>query len=152
MLIAIAAIALGWFVDRTQRDRQELLGTWYYPTDDVGVLGYTSLLKLRDDGTFTKIQGYRTGHKTFDGTYEISDNGTVWFHVNKLTEGSDIIEMTGGEPTISNVKYDFRCRCAIDSAGFLVIDAHDWTMGKNEIGMHWETHARAKPDLLVVLE
>ena len=149
LLIAIVAVTLGWYVDRHTRNHREILGTWYYPTDDVGVFGYTSLMDLRTDGTFSKMQGYRTSHETFDGTFEIQENGIVRFHVTTRTEGSDIAEavaeMTGhgdDNPTITQLDSYFSCRCAVDSSGYLVIDAQDWNIGNSETGIRWETHAR----------
>ena len=50
------AILLGWCVERASRHRRDIVGTWYYPTNDLTVLGYTSLLEIRWDGTFTRFR------------------------------------------------------------------------------------------------
>ena len=80
------AILLGWCVERASRHRRDIVGTWYYPTNDLTVLGYTSLLEIRWDGTFTKIQGYRTSRETFKGTYTVEDDGRITFHVTSKTK------------------------------------------------------------------
>ena len=147
------SIALGWYVDHHAHGRRELLGEWYYPTNDVNVTGYTSLLNLRKNGTFTKVQGYRMNYETFDGTYDIDENGRVDFHVTSRTEGSDVFnaisraaEQKGMEidstPTVTQIDERHSCRCGIDSDGFLVIDAKNWNIGQESSGIQWETHAR----------
>lgn len=139
LLVLVAAVALGWFADRQNRNRRELLGEWYYPASDVAVVGYTSLLEFRDDGTFTKIQGYRVGDKTYEGTFDYCDDGAILFHVTKVTESASLAFTRNGEPVITNVECDCRCRCAVDPTGFLIIDARSFG---DEIGINWEAHAR----------
>lgn len=159
LLVVTFAVALGWYVDRQMHDHRALTGEWCYPTNDVGVLGYTSLLNLRSDGTFTKIQGYRTSYETFDGTYELRDDGRIRFHVTSRTEGKEMFELMAAkmdgfdyEPTVTKLDEQYDFRCAVDSAGYLVIDARTpfsgipfpGTAGSGAAGsgIEWETHAR----------
>lgn len=143
LLVLTCAICLGWYVDRTSRNRRDILGTWYYPTNDLGVLGYTSLLEIRSDGTFTKIQGHRECSETFDGTYSVRENGRLMFHVTAKTSENDFDRLLDRKPETKKLDAHYSCRCAIDPTGYLAIDGHSsWPFNEEEIGIRWETCAR----------
>jgi hypothetical protein len=141
LLVLSCAICLGWYVDRTSRSRRDIVGAWYYPTNDVGVLGYTSLLEICSDGTFTKIQEHRESIDTFGGTYAVQENGRITFHVTSKT--SVTIPMCDREPDRRELDAYYSCRCAIDRTGYLVIDDRpSFPFNDKEIGIRWETCAR----------
>ncbi len=143
LLVLSCAICLGWYVDRTSRNRRDIVGTWYYPTNDLGVLGYTSLLEIRSDGTFRKIQGHRESSETFDGTYAVHENGRITFHVTSKTSATDFDHFLDREPETRELDACYSCRCAIDPTGYLVIDDQpSFPFNDEEIGIRWETCAR----------
>jgi hypothetical protein len=129
-------VSLGWFVDHQNRIRRDIVGSWYYPTPDVQVLGYSTTLDIRLDGTFTKTQVISEFAWKYDGTYTTNNDGTVTFHVAKRT-------MTCGPPhnqTIAQFNHSFRCRCGVDRTGYLVIDDYGSApFGKNT-RIQWETY------------
>jgi len=55
---------------------------------------------------------------------------------------TEVVQHESYEPTETKLDLRYLCRCAIDSAGYLVIDAQDWNLGEEESGIRWETHAR----------
>jgi len=143
LFVLVCAVSVAWYVDRNLRNQRYIIGTWYYPTNDVGVLGYTSLLEIRSDGTFTKIQGSRHGSKTFNGTHTVRENGRITFHVSSKTERWDLDDVFGREPKETQVNASYPCRCAIDPTGYLVIDIQDrFVDDEEDIGIRWETCAR----------
>ena len=117
------------------------MGTWYYPTGDIVQLGYTTTLKIRADGTFTKEQKYRTSSSIYCGTYIANEDGTVTFHVHKRID-EDVIGqlLTDFEPTITEFDAAFRCRCGVDKTGYLIIDDYGMAPFAKDTGIQWETY------------
>ena len=158
LLTLCCAILLGWYVERTSRNRRDIIGTWYYPTNDVSLMGYSSLLEIRRNGTFTKIQGYRTHSVTYDGTYAVEDNGRVSFHVT-----SRKTSYISSESETEELDSYYFCRCAVDPTGYLVIDVDDLLLPSfigedigiplplvdKDIGIEWETCARETNSVIV---
>ena len=141
MLIAIAAISLGWWIDRTNRGRREIIGSWRYPTPDIILNGYTTNLEIFSDGTFKKMQQYRIGSSTYEGTYSCNEDGTVTFNVAKRTENNEVLEMLPEfEPTTTDLDASFRCRCGVDQAGYLIIDDYGSAPFAKDTGIQWETY------------
>ena len=150
LLVLAVALAVGWYVDRNRDKRTDFLGQWYYPTNEDGVFGYTSLIDFGPNGTFKKIQGYRTSYETFVGTYNIDENGRIDVHITKKTSGCDISKMLSEiiedakhvEPKTTELDAYFNCRCAIAPTGQLIIDARERSLPGSDVGLRWETHAR----------
>lgn len=153
LLTAIAAISTGWYVDQHADKNRELLGTWYYPTGEGGapVPLDTSELSIRKDGTFTKVQSSRSGSEAFSGTYVIKENGRVDFHVlsaSKITklysrdEFGNFISVNR-EPIVTQLDLHYPCRCAVDSAGYLMIEENEW-LHRYSTDLRWKTHVRER--------
>ena len=143
LLFLAVCISLSWAADRWAR--RAITGTWYYPTNDIRLTGYTSTLEINRDGSFTKIQTYRIGWKAFSGEYMLQDDGCVLFHITSITEPSPtIVDGAIVDEHVSKVlDASFYCRCAVDLTGFLVIDARDsFSYPNDECDIEWETHAR----------
>ena len=124
--------------------RQKLLGDWYFPHNEASVLGYTSLLRLRPDSTFTKIQSHRLSYATFEGTYQLQDDGRLILQLKKKSIASDFVDDTGKTYPPSETKVDihYRCKFEIDPKGYLVLDAKCINLKNEDIGIRWEKHAR----------
>ena len=117
LVVALIAIALGWYVDFGSRDR--IIGTWTGPASALTLSSnsYTTTLEIRPDGTFSKVQRDGTNAVTFTGTYSILDDGLVKFNVAQIARATDVLD----EWTASTTDRNYFCRCAIDATGFLVI-------------------------------
>src|SRR5262245_13723149 len=76
--VAIAGVLLAWYVDHRRRDRDDIVGVWYYPTPDRRRAKSWETLTIRPDGTFTK---HESRLETYHGTYVLEDDGSVTFHV-----------------------------------------------------------------------
>jgi len=117
LLIAIIAIFTNWYAER--QSRRVITGQWYWPTQDVGVLGYWETLTLNRDGTFEKVQQYRMGQETYSGTYMCNNDGTYSFDVSKKVCPQPRMEGPGF--VTYEIRKGYTCRCAIDDAGYLVV-------------------------------
>lgn len=140
--LVVCALLLGWYVDRLGRHRDRaMVGVWHYPTPDRIILGYVSRLEIRSDGTFTKTQSGNNGGEVFEGTWTVVEDGSVSFHVTSC----DVEGRVGVSPRGLNALYS--CRCAIDPAGYLVIDvisdSESALEGRSRI--QWETCVRERP-------
>ncbi len=141
LLITIISVSLCWYLDHTNRNRRDIIGSWYYPTPDVNQLGYTTTLEIRSDGTFTKTQQYRTSAYIYDGTFLPNDDGTVTFHIAKRTDNFFMSEMLPeDEPTITEFDHTIRCRCAVDKTGYLLIEDYGKAQWTKETEIQWETY------------
>ncbi len=145
LFVAIAAMSLGWYVDHTRR--WEIVGTWVYPTPDIAMLGYSTTLTIRADGTFTKIQSHRLHSVTYQGEYTWNEGGSVAFRVTSKSETAFLSEPQAKIEEGINDAYVFRC--AVDKAGFLLIkeaDPHipdsviEELQGCERSGIRWESY------------
>jgi len=117
LLIALGAICVAWQLDRNRR--QQVEGTWYYPTRDISLMGYWETLTLNKNGTFEKVQRYRTSQETYSGTYACTNDGTYTFNVLTKLNPKPLVDGPGFDTYEIDKRY--RCRCAIDNSGYLVI-------------------------------
>lgn len=117
LLIAFGATCIAWQLDRNRR--QQIEGTWYYPTRDNAMLGYRETLTLNKDGTFEKVQRYRTFQETYSGTYVCENDGAYTFSVSTKLNPKALKDGPGFDTYQIDKRY--RCRCAIDNSGYLVI-------------------------------
>lgn len=137
IFVALVAVALGWWVDRNSQT--EINGKWKYPPDGLVVLGYSSDLEIRPDGTFTQTQSHRTFAETFNGTYRTLDDGTVLFHATEQ------IKYRGDTDTdTTTIDIEFLCRCAVDSSGYLIV-SEDRLRAKFRVDtrLAWESYCPA---------
>ena len=75
----------------------------------------------------------------YSGTY-LENNGLVVFHVtSKTTKIGGGVRYTSSETIPTDSRY--ACRCAIDPAGFLVIDSRESSYN-DDLGIRWVSHAR----------
>ena len=116
------AILLGWYVDRKSHSQPKLIGVWRYPSEGVPArLGYSSLLSLNENGSFSKRQNYRWGSEVFEGTYSVDDNKVV-FIFSTLTS----VQRSNPSPAHA-IDGQYTCTWAIDKSGYLSFDAQkDW--------------------------
>ena len=134
LFIALIAVGLGWWADRNSN--RQIQGLWRYPTPDIALTGYSTTLEIRADGTFTKVQRHRTFTQTFSGEYKTLERGLVQFHV---TEQNDSI--FGLDETPKEIDQSFRCRCAVDKTGYLVVYEYQmWRAFDGESDLRWETY------------
>jgi len=138
-VIAVIAISHAWYVDRTALNHTKPEGVWYYPTNDIAMLGYTSELSILTDGSYAKRQTYRTFSQIHEGEWAICDDGRLVFNVTSVTDTFD-----GGSPQKHAMDARYICRWAIDRSGYLLLDAHEeWCRRDQEYHeIQWETHAR----------
>jgi len=141
------AVSLGWFVDHFALARCRIVGEWYYPTSDHAVLGYSTHLTIRRDGTFEKRQQYRAGCDVFAGTYRWTESGTLIFHITKKTVNHGIPALAPRVETLD--AYD-ECRCSVDHSGYLLICRVSGKLPAGgrlgpfaDIGLRWETYNQA---------
>lgn len=162
LLTTLCAVLFAWYVDHYSYLRREIIGRWTFPTKATpyGVLGYSSVLEIRRDGTFTKRQFYRLGEKTFSGTYTCHEDGKIVFHVTqsvwdshymrflrekKRRSQDSILERIVVEPKVSKLDTTFVFFCAIDKAGHLVMDEISLSP-EDDIGIKWESCDRDETD------
>jgi len=130
------AISLAWYVDRRSYSHPELTGVWHYPSEGVPArLGYSSLLVLGANGSFSKQQKYRWGSEVFEGTYSVNDDRVV-FVVTSLTN-----VQLGMPATVHSIDGQYTCNWAIDLSGCLSFDPRkDWlkTGGLETHGIEWD--------------
>ena len=140
LLVTVVAISLAWYVDHFNRDRDEIVGTWLYPTPDFHLSGYRTTLEIRANGSFTKVQYGRSGCTTYDGNYSVNENGTITFQLSKRNHESPIFELFPDyKPEAETLDAWFRCRCAIDKSGHLLIDPGISPFAGGT-GIKWETY------------
>lgn len=144
LTIALLAVGMAWYVERT-RHRMDLHGTWYYPTKGRGLYGYTSMLEIKPDGTFTKTQGSRTLVEIFAGSYSEERSGAITFHVTKKTQ-KNRSSNSQFDPVVTILDENYRRRCAVDGSGYLIIEKVDsanfWRTDTRDSGIKWESHSR----------
>jgi hypothetical protein len=140
LLIVIAALALGWYVDHRDRSRRDIIGTWHYPTPEQNLLGYVSSLEIRADGTFTKHQMGRFGSDAFEGKYCVDKSGRIAFHILSKTERTDFDDLLKTAPKTKALDVEMWCRCAVDKSGYLILDMHGFSnpIDNGNTGIHWE--------------
>jgi len=146
LFIAILAISLGWWCERSNRNRVDLIGIWRYPTPDVLYLEYRSVLTILSDGSFTKTQYNWNGYSLFEGTYQANEDGTVTFSVESRKDQFGL----GQAESVEHAK-TFRCRCGFDRTGYLVIDDYGNNPNTDDTTIvRWDTYIREsklKPEL-----
>ncbi len=113
----ILALCLAWARDHIASRRINLLGTWQYPTDDAGGLGYWSRLTFHRDGRFEKQQNWRKCSVSYSGTFVFEGDATIVFHVT----GRSFRTSTRREPETKSLDALCVCHYAIDRSGCLLI-------------------------------
>ena len=137
LLIMLAfAISLGWYIERKSLLQPQLEGVWRYPSEGVPArLGYTSLLSLDVDGSFSKRQNYRSFSEIFEGTYSVDGDRIVFVY-------SSLINVQGSNPSVVHpIDGQYTCKWGIDKSGHLSFLPHkDWfeTGGLETLGVEWE--------------
>jgi hypothetical protein len=149
LLILVAAVSLGWYVDHVDRNRRDIIGTWHYPTPDFTVVGYGTSLVIRPDGTFTKTQSGRSSTETFDGTYSVDKEGRVVFHVESKLVQTDLDAILPEERDPERLDSAYELRCAVDKSGYLIVADVDSIRRKlegtnGESGIRWERTFKRK--------
>jgi len=131
LVVVIIAISLSWYLDHFYKYRKEVVGTWIYSHP-----GYRTVLKIRPDKTFTKVQYGREVIKTFEGVYHIIGNsGKISFNVTKIqTEFGTTIN-------VKEIEDSLYCRCAVDADGFLLINYVGAQSIPIKLGLRWETYS-----------
>ena len=138
--VALIAILCGWWLDYSMRNRREIVGAWRYPTPDAMMLGYRTTFEIRPDGTFSKIQRYRTSATRFDGRYTTNDDGTITFHfLAATTETSISSRSSDAELPSESIDVKATCRCGIDKSGYLIIRDTRFS-SVEEIGIQFESY------------
>lgn len=137
LLTASLGISLGWYIDHRQRSIPQIIGEWQLTPRQ---LGYHSLLDIRPDGKFSKVQNYRFGSVTFVGTYRVEENGEIVFEVTSRI----LSDRLGGEPAKFTMDAEYTCRCGIDSSGCLVVNARGSHVvgSEGKIRIEWKTYGR----------
>ncbi len=138
-LITLAvAIALGWYVD--SRRRQSIVGTWVFPTPEYQVTGYFSSLEVRADGTFEKSESGRDTTDIFVGTYEFDKEGRLIFHVASKASSTSVDELLHTAPKKTKLNSTCHLRCAVDPAGYLLLQDLSMEWPDEKSGIHWESY------------
>ena len=102
-------------------------------------MGYSTTLEIRADGTFTKRQEYRTSAETFNGTYTALENGLIQFHADERVDS-----LWGLDQEPLEIDRTFRCRCAVDDGGHLVVYEYEmWRVFDEESDLKWEIYQPA---------
>ena len=140
MTIAIVGLALGWIVDRKQRT--SIIGEWYYPHEQVSVMGYNSTFEFKTDGTFAKTQNSRGLVSIFEGEYSFDENDQLALEVTRITTKTVLEEMLDHKPEIQSLGVVYSLKYAINRNGNLVLGARDWVIGKTDIGIQFESYVR----------
>ena len=118
--VVIAAICLGWYIDHTRSRGTNICGAWISATDRKPmIMSDYSTLDVEQNGTFSKVQYSQDSWTTFSGTYCANEDGTFTFHVTKSVTKDSLID---DSPETTECDLRFNCRCAIDSAGYLMIE------------------------------
>jgi hypothetical protein len=144
LLVLLAGISLGWYVDHSDHNRREIIGIWIDSPQPMN-LGYNSVLEIRGDGTIAKLQEGKADYDRYEGKYTCSDDGWITFHIATRSWG------VGSFPSQSSVfsstfkiDVDIPCRCAIDKIGHLIVQPdRDW-IRPDGFHMQWESYARKK--------
>lgn len=115
----------------------------------MAMMGYTSTLEIKADGTFEKIESEGPiDHETIEtyrGICRRLKDGTIEFHLTSKTTTPATLRAQGKEGETTSLDVVFWCRCALDSAGFLVIDhfqtepSTEYSFTKNDTGLEWRT-------------
>ena len=121
LVIALGAVLLAWHLEKTD-SRNEIAGVWYYPTPDINLMGYWETLTIRKDGTFTKFEQHRMSSETYAGTYTLGNDGVYYFDVTQKTISN------GDEFKLAK---QYRCRCALDHRGYLIIHSVNFDFGSD---------------------
>ena len=157
LAVAIIAIALGWYVDRNSPE--SITGFWKRAgVPGMIYSGYSTTLDIRPDGTFTKVQKYRTCEEVVVGNYRFLEERIVEFQVTSISG----FAISHDELKHPKLNWIFLCRCAIDRAGMLLI--HEYSrdyhfsdeqiseaiatdhVPTSEIGLTWETYMPANAE------
>lgn len=131
---ALISIGVAWYVESRPRRQRELIGAWNAVPHRIY---HRSELVIRPDGTFTKFQYDDGDEVTFEGNFKVTTTGELEFLVTSELVDSfwdrsirelekNIAEARGEpippEPVPSPTSTPFRCFCAVDANGFLVIN------------------------------
>ena len=85
LLVVLAILAVGFaFFFRPREDRVAISGEWYYPHEDIKLLGYQEKLTILKDGTFSKLQSHRTGSECYKGRWKTTRGGVVEFFLDEV--------------------------------------------------------------------
>ncbi|MGC4006216.1 MAG: hypothetical protein QM811_25115 [Pirellulales bacterium] len=146
LLTLLIAVGVGWYVDHTNRRRNDIVGTWSAPTRDGSRYGFTrtgyySSLEIKNDGTFIKTQSGRWQSDVYTGTYECLDDGIVVFRV--LSKQIVLEHPLGEASKAETIDREYPCRCAVDRGGHLLINKIPTAnmLDNDEIKIRWETHS-----------
>ena len=125
LLVAIAALCIGWFVDHFDPSRYEIIGTWRHSSTGEFSSNYNTTLRINRDGTFSKTQCEESKWNTYSGSYATNKDGTITFHVTKREEFDSLASVFMPDATPS-AAFDcdtyYQCRCAVDKTGYLLIN------------------------------
>ena len=103
------------------------------------MLGYSTTLEIRSDGTFTKIQYHRMFTQTFNGTYSQDEFGRVMF---VATEMIGPILASDPEDMVTELNHSYWANCGINSVGHLVVSSDSEPVDDFLQRIRWETYCR----------
>ena len=86
LLTLVVAVLLGWYVDRSNRSRHDIVGHWTMSNEPITWLGYATSLEINSDGSFIKHQAGRHGSCDFAGHWKVLESGQIEFHVESQTD------------------------------------------------------------------
>jgi len=129
MLLAmvIVALGLGWYLDHHDPRRTEIVGTWHFPYPNSMHQTHDAMvtLELRDDGTFRKRHHGPFHDYAYEGRYNRNAESLMTFHITSL-----VTQPKQTKP--QDTKY--YARCALDPAGYLLVEIQQWEIGVDDSG------------------
>ena len=118
LLIALAAVACAWIVERNFDSR--VVGKWYYPTPETRAAGHSSELSIRADYSFSLILSGPSQSRTFTGTWRLIETGEFVFHVTRRKDCFFMLDSKREVETETEIDVQMQCRCSVDSGGYLL--------------------------------